>query len=51
MWLLGQSNGQQLLPQEAVALLETITANEVVAVAKTVQLQSAFAVLPEGGAV
>ncbi len=51
-WLLGQSNTDvQMTPAQAVALLDTITAAEVTAVAKTVQLQSAFAVLPEGGAV
>lgn len=50
-WLLGQSNtSEQMTPAQAVDLLDTITANEVVAVAKTVQLQSAFAVLPNGGA-
>ncbi len=48
MWLLGQSNGTlQMTPREAVALLDTITADEVAAIAKTVQLQSTFAVLPE----
>lgn len=51
-WLLGQSNaGTQMTPAQAVALLETITADDVTAVAKTVQLQSVFTVLPEGGAV
>ncbi len=51
LWLMGQSNtSTQMTPQEAAALLETITADEVAAVAKIVTLQSAFAVLPEGGA-
>lgn len=51
-WLLGQSNTPvQMTSAQAVELLDTITADEVAAVAKTVQLQSTFAVLPEGGAV
>ncbi len=52
LWLMGQSNtANQMTPREAAALLDTITADEIAAVAKTVTLQSAFAVLPEGGAV
>ena len=50
-WWLGQSNTPvQVSPDRAVEILESITAQEVVAVANTVQLQSTFAVLPEGGA-
>ncbi len=52
LWLMGQSNTPaQMTPAQAVALLQTITADEVAAIAKTVTLQSVFAVLPEGGSV
>lgn len=48
-WHLGQSlSAESTTPHEAVALLETVTAKDVVAIANTVALGSAFALLPEG---
>jgi len=51
-WYMGQSmTDVYQSPAKAVELLESITKEEVIAVANTVSLKAVFALLPEGGAV